>query len=197
LARRKISPPQPPAPAAVDPAPQTAPPSPIRLSERRYSAWHVFGFAAVSLAVVGGAFLAGLVIGCRWGAKASRLMQRGTFSAPFFVTPAVPHLEQGMGQRAYLGVTYDEVTPQLAKQEGLAVTYGALIRRVQEGSPALAADLRRGDVIVAFDGVPVDRRHGLRLLVEASSPGQTVTLTIARGDQTFDVPVTLGVAPSP
>ncbi|HSB90136.1 MAG TPA: PDZ domain-containing protein [Anaerolineales bacterium] len=124
-------------------------------------------------------------------------MQREPFSAPFFVSPAIPNLGPQTGQRAYLGVTYDEVTPQLAKREGLAVTDGALIRSVQEGSPALAADLHPGDVIVAFEGVPVDRRHGLRLLVEASSPGQAVTLTIARGDQTFDVPVTLGAAPSP
>ena len=182
------------APSAPTPA---APPAGPRLSERRYSAWQVLGFAAVTLAVVGAACLAGFAVGFRFGKASARVMSRGYVHPPSFSLPADPNTIPVPGERAYLGVTYVELTPELARREGLNVTEGALIRRVRGGSPAQAADLRNGDVILAVDGAPVGSSHDLRELIEASPPGHSVTLTILRAGQTIELTVTLGSATSP
>ncbi len=167
------------------------------MSERRYSAWQVLGFAAVTLAVVGAALLTGFAVGYRWGRTSARLGARTYFHAPSFSAPAAPNTIPLPGEGPYLGVTYIEVTPELARREGLTVTAGALIRRVQDGSPAQEADLKAGDVILKLGDAAIGPDHDLRRLVGAYSPGQAVTLTILRGGQTFDVTVTLGAASVP
>jgi S1-C subfamily serine protease len=51
-----------------------------------------------------------------------------------------------------LGVVYQTVTPEFAKQHDLDVDYGAFIVEVVEGGPAQQAGLREGDVILEIDG---------------------------------------------
>jgi membrane-associated protease RseP (regulator of RpoE activity) len=164
------------------------------MSQPRFSLWQLLGFAAIVLAVAGGAFLSGLALGrsCRspmtWAAR-HRHDRDPSFSQPRLPDPAPP-----ANGRPYLGVRYEPVTPALAKREGLAVEEGAWVRRVEPGSPAEAAGLRSGDVLVAVDGVSIGRTHDLRTLVSLRSPGEVVILTILRGDQTLDVPATLAPA---
>jgi len=161
------------------------------MSQPRFSLWQLFGFAAIVLAVAGGAFLSGLAIGRSWGAASARAARQGPYPAPSFSQPRLPDPAPLPSGRPYLGVRYEPVTPALAKQEGLAVEEGAWVRRVEAGSPAEAAGLRPGDVLVAVDGVPVGRPHDLRTLVSAHAPGEVVILTTLRGDQSLDVPATL------
>jgi S1-C subfamily serine protease len=69
---------------------------------------------------------------------------------------------------------------------------GILVARVDEDSPAAEAGIRRGDIVVAFDGEEIDGAGHLQELLAERSPGDTVTLTLKRCDETVDVSVTLG-----
>src|SRR3990172_5043189 len=163
------------------------------MSQPRFSLWQVFGFAAIILAVAGGAFLSGLAVGRSWGAATARAA-RHPYNPPSFLQPRLPDPAPLPSGLPFLGVRYEPVTAALAKQEGLTVEEGAWVRRVEAGSPAEAAGLRPGDVLVAVDGVPIGRPHDLRTLVSARAPGEVVILTIVRGDQTLEVLATLASA---
>ncbi len=69
---------------------------------------------------------------------------------------------------------------------------GMLVASVDEDSPAAEAGISRGDIIVAFDGEEIDGAGHLQELLAERSPGDTVTLTLKRCDETVDVSVTLG-----
>ena len=101
----------------------------------------------------------------------------------------------GKVKRGYLGVTMQDLTPELAKRFGIANKRGALIRDVESGTPADHAGLRPGDVLVAINGKPVTDRRDLQLAVSESSPGTSVTLTIMRDGRQNQISVTLGEAP--
>ncbi|WP_337061922.1 S1C family serine protease [Kineococcus sp. G2] len=62
---------------------------------------------------------------------------------------------------------------------------------VQAGGPGDRAGLRPGDVVLAVDGRPVTEPAELIVDIRARQPGDTVTLTVRRGEQTLEVPVTL------
>jgi len=164
------------------------------MSQPRFSLWQLLGFAAIVLAVAGGAFLSGLAVGRSWGTGSLRAARHGHDPAPSFTQPRLPDPAPLPSGRPYLGVRYEPVTPALATQEGLTVDEGAWVRRVEAGSPAEAAGLHPGDVLVAVDGVPIGRPHDLKTLVSAHAPGEVVILTVVRGDQTLDVPAALASA---
>ena len=60
--------------------------------------------------------------------------------------------DKGHVTRGWLGVTIQEVTPELAKSFGLKENKGALVAQVIPGGPAEKAGIEQGDVIVEFDG---------------------------------------------
>ncbi|WP_432543602.1 S1C family serine protease [Kineococcus sp. SYSU DK002] len=62
---------------------------------------------------------------------------------------------------------------------------------VEAGGPGDRAGLRPGDVVLAIDGRPVTEPVELIVDIRAREPGETVTLSVRRGDQTVEVPVTL------
>jgi S1-C subfamily serine protease len=68
---------------------------------------------------------------------------------------------------------------------------GALVHRVKPGSPAEAAGLSTGDVIVAIDGVTVATMSALVSRLRQTDPGDSVSLSVRRGDQTVTVAATL------
>jgi S1-C subfamily serine protease len=105
--------------------------------------------------------------------------------------------------RPWIGVYYQPVTKQLATDRGLSVETGALIAAPQNGtdpivpnSPAAAAGLKDGDVILAVNGTAVDTNHDVSTLLLPYAPGQTITLKIQRGTSTLNVNVKLGTLPS-
>lgn len=113
---------------------------------------------------------------------------------------------------AFLGVTTQDLYPQLAARLGLATTHGALIASVAPGSPSEAAGLKAGtgkidfesdkgipaggDAITAVDGAPVNHAASLTSLIGMKDPGQTVTLTVVRGTSQRQVTVKLGSRPA-
>ncbi len=102
----------------------------------------------------------------------------------------------GKVSRGLLGVTVQNVTSDLAASLGLSEARGALVNSVQPGGPAERAGLRRGDVIVGFDGTPVTDSNSLRNRVASTQPGAEVTLTLTRDNREQQVKVTLGELPS-
>jgi 2-alkenal reductase len=95
----------------------------------------------------------------------------------------------------YLGVESLPVTPQLAAQENLSVDHGQLVTSVPPGTPAEEADIQPDDVILAIDGQEIDSQNLFSELLFAHKPGDTVEVTIQRGDEQLTVEVTLGTRP--
>jgi membrane-associated protease RseP (regulator of RpoE activity) len=101
----------------------------------------------------------------------------------------------------YLGVTFQMITPDIAAQENITGTTGALVREVATDGPAAQAGLKAGDVVIAVNGQPVDDNNDLRSRVAAFKPNDEITLTVTKGtangptDQR-DVKVKLGERPA-
>jgi serine protease Do len=89
-------------------------------------------------------------------------------------------IEHGEVRRGRLGVTIQGITPELARSLNLSGTSGALVSDVDEGSPAEAAGLKRGDVITGLNGAPVKETNELRNEIAALQPGSEAKLTIMR-----------------
>jgi C-terminal processing protease CtpA/Prc len=91
------------------------------------------------------------------------------------------------GRGAAIGVSIRDVMPAEAGGQPQA---GALIDEVRPDSPADKAGIKRGDVIVEFDGERVRSARQFSRLVQESTPGRTVTAAILRGDQRSSVQIT-------
>ncbi len=97
--------------------------------------------------------------------------------------------------RGWIGVSIQELTPELAKEFGVKDAKGVLVADVLDDGPAAKAKLERGDIITAYDGKPVTNPTQLRMLVADTAPGTTVTLTVVRDERTREVKVTVGELP--
>jgi serine protease Do len=101
-------------------------------------------------------------------------------------------LETGRVARGFLGVQLQAVSREQADALGLERPTGALINRVEPGSPAEEAGIEVGDVILAFNGVPIDQHSELPPLVGMERPGTEAEMTIWRWGERQTVEVTLG-----
>jgi Do/DeqQ family serine protease len=102
---------------------------------------------------------------------------------------------QGKVVRGWLGVALQPLSRELAESLGLKDTAGALVASTVPGGPAAAAGLQQSDVIVAYDGTPVQDYRHLQRLVADSKAGATVTLQVWRKKQAVQVPVTVAEGP--
>lgn len=93
---------------------------------------------------------------------------------------------------AYLGGSFQTVTPQNARENNLSVNQGAYVAEVTSGSPAEQAGIRKGDIITSLDGEEITSSDGLVLAVRSHSVGDKVTVTLMRGSKQMSVDVTLG-----
>jgi serine protease Do len=102
----------------------------------------------------------------------------------------VPQLkEKGHVTRGWLGVMIQKVTPDIAESLGVDEAKGALVADVVKDGPAEAAGLKQGDVIVEYDGKPVNDSAELPLLVARTPVGRTVTVKLLRDKQPMSVQV--------
>ncbi|MDE3169635.1 MAG: DegQ family serine endoprotease [Acidobacteriota bacterium] len=97
--------------------------------------------------------------------------------------------------RGYLGIYIGNLTPELAKQFGYSGTNGVLVNDVSPDTPGARAGLRRGDIITAVNGEPMNTNSQLQLKISQSPPGTTVHLSVWRDGKSVEVPVTLGTLP--
>lgn len=101
-------------------------------------------------------------------------------------------IETGEVGVPFLGVNYDDISPQLAMQEELGVSEGAVLRDVVQGTPASAIGLQAGDIITAIDGEPIDERNTLISLLLQHAPGETITLDVLRNGEIQVLSLQLG-----
>ena len=97
----------------------------------------------------------------------------------------------GRVTRGRIGVQIDQVTKEVAESIGLGKPQGALIRGVEEGSPAEKAGIEAGDIILRFDGKPIDKASDLPRLVGNTKPGSRVGVTVFRRGAQRDLTVTV------
>jgi serine protease Do len=102
----------------------------------------------------------------------------------------------GKVEHGYIGILPQDVTPALSKSFGAKDTNGALVGEVTPNSPAARADLKRGDIIVAINGEPVNDANQLRMKIGMMAPNSTVNLKVWRNGQMQNLSVTLGEYPS-
>ncbi|MDJ0857895.1 MAG: Do family serine endopeptidase, partial [Dinoroseobacter sp.] len=99
--------------------------------------------------------------------------------------------DDGKVDRGWLGVSIQNVTPDLAAALGLENAKGALVSSVVAGSPSDGA-LETGDVILTFDGQDVPNSNDLPKLVAAAGIGETVEVVVLRSGNTKTLDISLG-----
>ena len=104
--------------------------------------------------------------------------------------------EGGKVVRGWLGVYVQKVTPEIAASFDLEEDEGALVGDVEPDSPADKAGIKRGDVIVEFDGKKVEDLTDLTTSTAVTPPGTEVILTIIEDGKKKDVTVKLGELPA-
>ncbi len=120
------------------------------------------------------------------------------FSIPSNTVRAVVEqlISNGSVARPYLGITFEPLNPQLASEAGLAVAEGAHIREVVANGPSDQAGLKVGDAIVALGGQAIDDQHPLPQVLLQYRVGQSLELTVVRGQEKFTLTVRLGQRPA-
>ncbi len=103
--------------------------------------------------------------------------------------------KRGRVTRGWLGVTIQELTPDLAMKFGIGSSSGALVGDVAKASPAETAGIRRGDIILEFNGKNVDDVGSLRNMVAQSRVGSEVPVKILRGGKAYTIRVIVAELP--
>jgi serine protease Do len=108
------------------------------------------------------------------------------------VREVLPQLvASGHVARGRVGVVIQPMDEDLAKALGVDRARGALVEDVEAGSPADAAGIKAGDVILAVDGQDVPRSEELPRMIARHTPGSHVKLSVLHERQRRDVDVTL------
>src|SRR5262245_36329061 len=129
------------------------------------------------------------------GASLGLVVDAGTVSR---IVAAPPR--KGEARRAWLGITLQALDADKAEYFGLGHTSGIIINSVMPGSPAAAAGLREGDILVGLDGAPVpvtqEEHVGTFIADIGSRPvGSKLKLSIVRGGEKMETAVDLAAAP--
>jgi serine protease Do len=99
---------------------------------------------------------------------------------------------KGHVTRGWLGVTIQEVTPDLAKSFGLKEKKGALVAQVSPGSPAEKAGIEQGDIILEFDGKKISEANDLPRIVASTPVGKSSDLKLSREGKVMDRSIKVG-----
>ncbi len=84
----------------------------------------------------------------------------------------------------------------MADSLGLPKAEGALVSSVEPGGPADKAGVQPGDIILMFNGAPVDTDTDLPRMVGDTKPGTQATVTVWRKGRTTELPITVAETPS-
>ena len=97
--------------------------------------------------------------------------------------------------RPYVGATFDPVTSEVAEALGLDKARGALVSRVQAGSPAEKAGMKPGEVVTAVNGIPVEHPDALGYRLTTVGIGGTARITVIDNGKEKDLTLSLDRAP--
>lgn len=145
-------------------------------------------------------YLAGEVIGINTlvvrGTEGSAPAEGLGFAIPIDTAREVAGqiIARGFFARPYLGITWVQVTPNLARAYDLPVGWGVFVSEVDPGGPADLAGIEPGDFITHLGDTAIDERNSYLNALAHFKPGDRITLTLNRKGQTFQVEVTLGEA---
>ena len=103
----------------------------------------------------------------------------------------------GRVTRGWLGVVIQGVTPELAESFELENEKGALVSRVMPDGPARNAGIERGDVIVEFDGEPIEEWRDLPRVVAATPVDEAVQVVVIREGKRKNLRVEIGALEEP
>ncbi|WNG61258.1 Do family serine endopeptidase [Archangium gephyra] len=118
------------------------------------------------------------------------------FAVPANMAKALlPQLQKGKIHRGWLGVSVQDLTPELAQALNVPARKGAIVTGVQEDTPSEKAGIKQDDVITAISGTPVESSRGLTRDIGFRAPGETVKLTVFRNGKQQEVQVKLGERP--
>ena len=115
------------------------------------------------------------------------------FAIPINMAKALlPQLKKGKIIRGWLGVTIQQVNEDLAQYFGMKEPHGALVTSVFPDSPAEKAGIKRGDVIIEFDGHKIKGVHDLPRIVATTKVGKIVDVVVLRGGKKISLKVKVG-----
>jgi serine protease Do len=116
------------------------------------------------------------------------------FATPINIAKkVVPVLkEKGRIIRGWIGVSIQTVTPEVATALGLISAEGALVADATNGGPADKAGIKRGDIITAFDGIPIKKAAELSAAVAQAPPDKDVPVKVLRKDKEMTMTVKIG-----
>lgn len=117
-----------------------------------------------------------------------------SFAIPIDVAMDIQNQLRASGKvsRGRLGVVIQEVNKELADSLGLLKPMGAVVNAVEKGGPADKAGLEPGDVILRFDGRPINASADLPRIVGATRPGTRSLVQVWRKGSTRDITVVVG-----
>ena len=98
----------------------------------------------------------------------------------------------GETKRGWLGVRIQVVTKEIAEIEKLDKPRGALVASVAEGSPSDKAGIKAGDIILEFNGVPINEMRELPKIVAETDVGKVVDVKVWRNQKEISKKITLG-----
>ena len=104
-------------------------------------------------------------------------------------------IQKGKIIRGWLGVTIQEMTPEIAQKFGLEKSRGALVSDVTKGSPAEKAGILRGDIVIEFNRKEVKDVASLRNMVSQSKVGSDVLIKILRSGKEYAVRLVVAELP--
>jgi serine protease Do len=107
------------------------------------------------------------------------------------VRDLLPQLRTGKITRGVIGVSVTDVPATALAEFGMKERRGALVATVNSGGPAAKAGLEPGDVIIEFNGQPIQRRDQLVGMVVATKPGTSVPVKILRDKQERSLSITV------
>ncbi len=119
--------------------------------------------------------------------------------ALLLVTSALSYAENGdkemrtkSKRQGWLGVGIQDVTPKFARENELKIKEGACINEIVDDSPADSAGLKKGDVILDFNGKKIEASEDLTNAVRETKPGTKATVKVNRSGENKTISVTIG-----
>lgn len=96
----------------------------------------------------------------------------------------------------WIGISYGDLTPALARAYHLPVNTGVVVSDVDSGGPAAAAGVRKGDIVLSVDGRNVDDGGDLQMALREKRVGDTVKIGMLRSSKRVNLSVTLKEMPT-
>ena len=104
-------------------------------------------------------------------------------------------IAEGSVTRGYIGISPQDITPELAESLKLKIARGALVAQVVRGSPADKAGVKAGDVITGIDGKSIQDSVTAMAVIAGLKPGQDARFQLTRSEKAIDLAVNVAKRP--